>query len=306
MEKKLNWELIVLGGGPAGLTAAMYAGRAGHAVLVLEKAQFGGEITTTEWLENYPGFPEGISGIEYGEKLEQHARNFGAELLPAFLERVELRGEPKLIATSENEFTAQKVIVATGTEPRKLGAKGERELQGRGVSYCATCDAAFYRDKKVAVVGGGDVAAEEALFLTRFAQKVYIIHRRDRLRAVSNLQEKLFANSRVEIIWDAVVREIRGEKKVEGLNLLRKEEEMFLPVDGVFISVGRVPNTDFLKDQVETSKDGFIITDEQMRTSCQGVFAAGDVRDKKLRQVVTATSDGAIAAYEAGRELQEF
>lgn len=302
-----NREIIIAGGGPAGLTAAIYAGRAGHSVLVLEKMQFGGEITTTDWIDNYPGFPEGLGGFEYGMLLEKQAGRFGAELMPAELEEVDLVGENKKIVTSEGEFNAKKVIITTGTEPSKLGVPGEKELQGRGVSYCATCDGAFFRNKEIAVVGGGDAAVEEAIFLTRFADKVYLIHRRDRLRAVQSLQDKLFANPKIKVLWDTVVVHIRGDKKIEGLELEHKKKGSdYLPLNGVFISVGRKPHTSFTRDQLQTDENGFIITDEEMRTSSPGVFAAGDVRSKLLRQVVTAAADGAIAAYVAGRELQHL
>lgn len=301
-----KWEIIVLGGGPAGLTAALYGSRAGHSVLVLEPAMYGGQIATTDWLENFPGIPEGITGPEYSEKVEQQARKFGAELRNASLEEVELTGAEKKIVTSEGEFKASKVIIASGTEPRKLGVEGEDLLQGRGISYCATCDAAFFRDKEVAVVGGGDSAVEEALFLTRFARAVYLIHRRDRLRAVQNLQDKLLTHPQVKVFWNTVVQEVQGDKKVEGLTLMQKDGSRDLPVNGVFVSIGREPNTVFLGNQVELNDNKFIITDEEMRTSTPGVFAAGDVREKLLRQVVTAASDGAIAAYVASRELQEL
>ncbi len=302
-----KWEIIVMGGGPAGLSAAIYGGRAGHSVLVLEKMQFGGEITTSDWLDNYPGFPEGLGGFEYGELLEKQSRRFGAEMLHAVIEEAELIGEQKRVVTQEGEFFAKKIIIAVGTEPNKLGIVGEKELQGKGVSFCATCDGAFYRDKEIAVVGGGDAAVEEAIFLTRFARKVYLIHRRDCLRAVQSLQDNLFANPKIKVLWDTVVGEIRGERKIEGLDLIHKKKgPEYLPLEGVFISVGRKPNTSFLGGQLETDENGFIITDEEMRTSCPGVLAAGDVRAKLLRQVITAAADGAIAAYVAGRELQNL
>lgn len=299
-------EIIIIGGGPAGLTAALYGSRAGHSVLVLERAQSGGEITATDWVDNYPGFPDGISGFEYGQMLEKQARKFGAGVLPAALEEAELIGDLKKIVTSEGIFNAKKIIIATGTEPAKLGVAGETEFPGRGVSYCATCDAAFYRDKEAAVIGGGDAAAEEALFLARFARKVYLVHRRDRLRAVRSLQDKLFESGKIEILWNTVVQEIRGEARVRGIDLMQKESSMYLPVSGVFISIGRRPNSSIFKEAIETDRNGFIITDEEMRTSCPGVFAAGDVRLKIFRQVITAAADGAIAAYMAGRELQDL
>ncbi len=304
---KNEWEIIVIGGGPAGLAAAVYGGRAGHSVLVLEQMRFGGEITNTDWVENYPGFPEGVGGVTYGELLEQQARKFGAVLQFDMLEKVDFKGQKKKVWTAEGEFVASQIIIATGTEPRKLGVKGEKELQGRGISYCATCDAAFFRDKEVAVVGGGDAAVEEALFMTRFASKVYLIHRRDSLRAAQSLQDKLFSHEGVEVFWDTELQEIKGEKKLESLLLKHKKEGLFeMPVSGVFMSVGREPQTQLFAHQIKLDPNGFIITDEEMRTSLDGVLAAGDVRYKLLRQLVTAAADGAIAAHVASRELQNF
>lgn len=305
-EIAIDWDIIILGGGPAGLTAAIYSGRAGYKVLVLEQAQFGGEITTTHWMDNYPGFPEGVGGFEFGEQLEQQAERFGAKLLPCIIEKAGLAGDVKEVHTSEGVFKGKKVIIASGTKADQLGVPGEEKLQGKGVSYCATCDGAFFRDKEVAVVGGGDTAVEEAIFLTRFASRVSVIHRRDRLRAVQDLQKKLFDNPKAEVIWDTVVKEIKGEQKVEGLELEGKTGPHYLPVAGVFMLVGRKPNTAFLEKVLELDEGGYIVTDDEMRTSIPGVFAAGDVRKKLLRQVVTAASDGAVAAFAAGRELEEM
>ncbi len=299
-----TFDMIILGGGPAGLTAAIYGGRGGYSVLVLERMLPGGEITLTENLDNYPGFPEGTSGPEFGQDLEKQARRFGAQIKTAEVKEVNLQDNPKKIVTSKETYYAKKVIVSTGTEPRSLGVPGEDELKGKGISFCASCDAAFFKDKEVAVVGGGDAAVEEALFLTRFAQKVYIIHRRNQLRAVKALEEGMKSNPRIQFLGNTVVREIKGEGKVEGLQLVDGEREYHLPVQGIFIYIGRLPFTDLLQGQLETDKNGYLITDEEMRTSAPGVFAAGDVRHKVFRQVVTAASDGAIAAYTASRELQ--
>ncbi len=305
--EKHKWEIIVIGGGPAGLTAAIYGGRAGHSVLVLEQMRFGGEITSTDWVENYPGFPEGIGGVAYAELLEQQARKFGALLQFDILEKVDFQDHTKKVWATEGEFEASQIIIATGTEPRKLGVQGEEEFQGRGISYCATCDAGFFRDKEVAVIGGGDVAVEEALFMTRFARKVYLIHRRNRLRAAQSLQDKLFSQEGIEIFWDTELQEIKGEKKLGSLMLKHKEEGLFeLPVSGAFMAVGRRPQTQLFADQIELDQNGFIVTDENMCTSLNGVLAAGDVRQKLLRQLVTAAADGAIAAHVASRELQDF
>ncbi len=307
MSEKINvWDIIIMGGGPAGLTAAIYGGRAGYKVLVLEQAQFGGEITTTQWMDNYPGFSEGVGGFEFGEQLEQQALRFGAQLDYCFFEKVDLSGDIKEVHTSEGVFKGKIVIIASGTQAGQLGVPGEEEFQGRGVSYCATCDGAFFRDKDVAVVGGGDTAVEEAMFLTRFAANVYVIHRRDRLRAVQDLQDKLFKNPKVKVLWDTVVKEVKGDGEVEGLYLDGKAGPKFLPVAGVFMLVGRKPNTAFLEGAIDLDEAGYIVTDEEMRTSLPGVFAAGDVRKKLLRQVITAASDGAIAAFAAGRELEDM
>ncbi len=301
-EEKI-YDIIILGGGPAGLTAAIYGGRAGYRVLVLEQMMFGGEISYSERFENYPGFPEGISGPEFSELMEKHALKFGAELKIAEIKETHLSGAKKKIITDGEEFTGKKVIIASGTVPRKIGIPGEQEYQGRGISYCATCDGAFFREKAVAVIGGGDAAVEEALFLTRFVKKIYLIHRRDSLRAVRHLQEELFENPKVEILWNTTVREIKGAQKVESLELTINGREDNLPVDGVFIYIGRLPNTGFMGGQIETNEYGFINTDDEMRTPVPGVFAAGDIREKLLRQVITAAADGAIAAYSASKEL---
>ncbi len=299
-----KWDIIILGGGPAGLTAAIYGSRAGYEVLVLERMLPGGEITLTENLDNYPGFPEGTSGPEFGQDLEKQAKRFGASMETVEVNKAFLEEQPKRMETSKGNYLADKVIVSTGTRPRSLGVPGEDKLKGRGISYCASCDAAFFKGKEVAVVGGGDAAVEEALFLTRFAEKVYLIHRRNRLRAVKALEEGLFSNPRVEFLGDTVISEITGENKVEGVQVVAKDKEYHLPVQGVFIYIGRLPHTELLQGQLDADENGYLVTDEEMRTSRSGVFAAGDIRRKVFRQVVTAAADGAIAAYTASRELQ--
>jgi len=299
------WDIMVLGGGPAGLTAAIYGSRAGHSVLVLEKMILGGEITLTSQVDNYPGFPEGISGPELGELMEKQARRFGTEIeLNAEIKEADLEEKPIRLETTKSTYYAKKLIISTGTVSRALEVPGEEKLKGKGISYCASCDAMFYRDKEVAVIGGGDSAVEEAVFLTRFASKVYLVHRRHQLRAVKSLQEQLFNNSKIEFLRDTVVQEIKGESRVEGLELRDREKSYHLSVQGVFVYIGRLPQSGPYKNQLETDENGFIVTDEEMRTSISGVLAAGDIRNKIFRQVSTAVGDGAIAAYTASRELQ--
>jgi len=298
------WDIIIAGGGPAGLTAAIYGSRAGHSVLVLEKMLLGGEIVSTNHVDNYPGFPEGISGPELGQLMEKQASRFGTEIISREVKETHLEENPVRLETAKDTLYARKLIIASGTVPRSLGIPGEERLKGKGISYCASCDAAFYRGKEVAVIGGGDAAVEEAVFLTRFAEKVYLIHRRHQLRAVKSLQEQLFNHPKIEFLRDTVAQEIKGENQVEGLELNDQEKTYHLPVQGFFIYIGRLPQTDAVKGQLETDENGYIVTDEEMRTSRAGVLAAGDVRHKIFRQVSTAVGDGATAAYTASRELQ--
>lgn len=305
MEEK-TFDILILGGGPAGLAAAIYGGRAAVKVAVLEKMLAGGEIASTDKLENYPGFPEGISGLEFGQLLERHVLRFGAKILSASVEGVELEGELKRVTTGEGDYYGRTLIIATGTSPRLLGVPGEEKLSGKGISFCATCDGPFFRQKKIAVIGGGDAAVEEALYLTRFAEKIFLIHRRDKLRAVPALQEKIFNHPQVEILWDSIVEEFVGEEKLEKIIVknVKDSSAKELSVEGAFLYVGRIPNTGFIKG-LEKDPQGYIITNEEMETSVPGVFAAGDVRRKFLRQVVTAAADGAIAATMAIRYLGE-
>jgi len=298
------YDLVILGAGPAGLTAAIYGGRAGLKVLVVEQMLAGGEIANTAWLDNYPGFPDGISGVEFSRLLEKQALRFGAEIVSASVEKVEARGETKRVFTSSKEYTGRTLIIATGTVPRELGVPGEDKLRGRGISFCATCDGPFFRDKKVAVVGGGDSAVEEALYLTRFASHVYIIHRRERFRVAPILQEKAVEHPRVEVYWNSIVKEFAGEQKVEKLLLenVKDANTIELDVDGVFLYVGRIPKSEFIQG-IEKDEGGFIVTNEEMKTALPGVYAAGDIRRKYLRQVVTAAADGAIAASMALKHL---
>lgn len=305
---KKVYDMVILGGGPAGVSAAIYGGRAGLDVLIIEQMLMGGEIASTHFLENYPGFPEGISGAEFGERLEQHARRFGTKIISAMVESADIAGDPKRIVSSAGEFWGRTLVVATGTYSRTLGVEGEEKLHGKGISSCATCDGFFFRNKTVAVVGGGDEAVQEALFLAGLAAKVILIHRRSKLSAVKVLQEEIFKNPKVEFIWDSTVREFRGEEKLQSIVIENTKEQKTseLAVDGVFVYTGKkkAPNTGFLKG-LEMDSQGYIITNEEMETSAPGVYAAGDIRRKLLRQVLTAAADGAIAATMAYKYLKE-
>ena len=293
------YDLLIFGGGPAGLTAGMYAARGGRKVALIEKAVPGGQAFLTNEIENYPGFPEGIGGPELMMAFQEQATRFGLEIINGEIDEVDVAGAIKVLKDVEgNEYRSKAMIIATGSEPQKLGVPGEEEYRGRGVSYCATCDGAFFRDKKVAVVGGGDSAVEEALYLTRFAQEVVIIHRRDQLRATKILQTRAKNNSKIDFRWSTTVAEIEGNNKVSNLKLkdvvrgeIRSEE-----FDGVFIFVGTVPNTKMLEGKIELNKGGYIVVDAEMKTSLTGVYAAGDVRNTPFRQVATAVGDGAMAA----------
>lgn len=299
------YDLMIIGGGPAGLTAALYGARGGLNTIVLEAGVPGGQAGQTDIIENYPGFPEGINGFELADRFLQQAQRFGVKLEMAAVTGVELGSELKKAVTENGEYSARAVIIATGARPRPLDVPGEKEFQGRGVSYCATCDGAFFRDKKVAVVGGGDSAVEEALFLTRFARQVTIIHRRDTLRAARVLQERARDNAKISFHWQTVVEAIKGTDRVQKLqlrdvktNAIREED-----FDGVFIFIGLEPNSSFLGQALATDPGGYIITEENLETSAKGVFAAGDVRAKEFRQVSTAVGDGTVAAMAAERYL---
>lgn len=292
------YDVIIIGGGAAGLSAAIYAARACLSTLLIEKQPMdGGQILNTYEVDNYPGLP-GISGFELGQKLTQHAQKLGMERVNGAVERLELSDTIKKVVTAKAEYEAKAVILATGAGYRKLNVPGEERLMGMGVSYCATCDGAFFRGKTVAVVGGGDVALEDALFLARGCEKVYLIHRRDALRGAKILQEQVKETSNIEILWDSVVEEIHGEHQVEELVVFHKKsgEKQMLSVNGIFIAVGIVPNTDFLQNtEVALDENGYIVAGENGRTNVDGVYAAGDVRTKALRQVITAAADGANA-----------
>ena len=299
MEKK--YDVIVLGGGPAGYTAAMYTARAGLSTLVIEKLFAGGQMTQTPNIENYPGIPQGIDGVLLGMNFQAGAQNAGVQTLNAEVTEVKLRGEEKILTTAKGDFIGRTVIIATGADHRHLGLDREWELTGKGVTYCATCDGMFYRGKTVAVVGGGNSAASEALVLSRIAKKVYLIHRRDSLKASKSYHEPLQQVGNVEFIWNSQVSQLLGEEKLSGVRLqnVLSGEEQELQLDGLFISIGRQPATELFRGQLELDESGYIVADESTRTSIPGVYAVGDVRTKEVRQIVTAAADGAIAAHYA-------
>jgi len=290
-------DIVIIGSGPAGLSAGIYSTRAGFDTLLIERnGMGGGQVLNTYEVDNYPGLP-GISGFDLGSKMQEHAGKLGLEITACDVEKVEDLGEIKKITTSEGEIEASGLVIATGAHHAKLNVKGENELSGMGVSYCATCDGAFFRNRTVAVVGGGDVAVEDAIFLARGCEKVYLIHRRDQLRAAKSLQDNLFSLSNVEVIWDSTVSSIEGQDRVESLQIknVKTQEETTLPVAGVFIAVGMIPESDIYKDVVQLDEKGYIVADETCQTSAPGIVAAGDIRTKQLRQIVTAVADGANA-----------
>ncbi|MEK6680480.1 MAG: thioredoxin-disulfide reductase [Nitrospirota bacterium] len=305
---KSEYDIIIIGGGPAGLTAGLYASRARLKTLLIEKGLVGGQVVTTERIENYPGFEEGIAGPELIKRMDAQARRFGLEIISGNAAKVEDSGDSKVVALEDGKkISCKAIIVAAGAEPAKLEVEGEDKYRGRGVSYCATCDGAFFKNLKIAVIGGGDSALEEALFLTRFASEVYIIHRRNEFRAVKVIQERVFANPKIKVIWDSVIEKIEGEdfavKKIAVENV-RTGEKKELDIDGVFIYVGTRPNTDFLPVNTKLNDKGYILTDDNMATSIKGIFAAGDIRAKLLKQVSTAVGDGATAAFAAERYIE--
>ena len=298
MERNV-FDTIVIGGGPGGYTAALYAARAGFSALVLEKLSPGGQMATTDQIDNYPGFPQGVNGFELALEMQKGAQRFGAQTELAEVLRVDLRGPVKEVVTQKETYRAPTVVLATGASPRELGLPGERELRGRGVSYCATCDGMFYRGKTVAVVGGGNTAAADVLYLSRLCEKVYLIHRRDQLRASRVYLEPLKQAENVEILWDSQVTELLYGETLTGVKVGNKKtgEVKELSLDGLFLAVGQLPNTQLFQGQVELDAAGYVVADETTRTNLPGVFAVGDLRQKPLRQVVTAAADGAVAAH---------
>jgi thioredoxin reductase (NADPH) len=299
-------DLVIIGGGPAGLTAGLYAARARLKCVLLEKLAPGGQVLTTDRVENYPGFPDGISGFELVDKMKAQAENFGLEIRSEEVMKLELIDDRRIITTNKGDLEAKAIILAPGAAWKRLGVDGEETLIGKGVSYCATCDGPFYRDQDVAVIGGGDTAMEEAIFLTRFASNIKVIHRRDALRAIKLLQERAFAEEKIEFIWDTVPTKILGSNGVEGIELknVKSGELSRKEVQGVFIFIGTVPNTAFLRGIVELDESGFVKTDDNMQTSAPGVFAAGDVRAKLFRQISTAVGEGAAASHSVEKYLE--
>ncbi|MFW6409758.1 MAG: thioredoxin-disulfide reductase [Halanaerobiales bacterium] len=301
-------EVVIIGGGPAGLTAAIYAGRAGLNPLVINGSQPGGQITETSELENYPGFPEGIGGFDIMQKVTQQAEKFNAEMIFEEVDNVKLKDKPYIIETDFSRYEAKSVIIATGATPRQLGLEKENKFRGSGISYCATCDGAFYQGDEVAVVGGGNVALEEAYYLTKHASKVYIIHRRSEFRGTKILADRVKNNDKIEILWNTEVKEIKGEDEFDGLVVINNEtdREKDLNIDGLFLAIGYKPQTELFEGEVKLDEDGYIVTDEKQQTNLEGVFAAGDVQDPHYRQVITAAASGAKAAMEADKYIEKL
>ncbi len=307
--KKADYDLVIIGGGPAGLTAGIYASRARLNVLLLEKVAPGGQVLVSDWIENYPGFPEGCSGYDLVTKMVEQAKQFGLVIESGQVLSLDVSETVKKIELNDKTITTLSIIIATGASPRKLGVPGEDMFIGKGVSFCATCDGPFFKNSIVAAVGGGDTAVQESLFLTKFAKKVYLIHRRDELRATKILQERAIANDKIEFVWDSVVTGIGGGlTNVEKISVknVKTGEEKEIPVSGCFIWVGILPNTSFLKDTLKVDENGFIIAGHNMETSVPGVFAVGDVRNTPLRQIVTAVGDAAIAAVSAEHYIENI
>jgi thioredoxin reductase (NADPH) len=304
---KKEYDVIIIGGGPAGLSAGIYTSRARLNSLLIEMGLVGGRITDAELVENYPGFAQGISGVELGQLMQQQAAKYGLNIAIAEVTGIELKTKKKVVKTTKGDFNAKAVIIASGSERGKLDIPGERELTGKGVSYCATCDAPFYKQKPVAVVGGGNAAISEALHLTKFASKVIVIHRRDQLRATRIMGEKARAEPKIEFLWNTVVTKIDGKDTVKRLKLrqVKTGEEFTLDVAGLFVAVGLKPSTDFLKGVLPLDRAGYIITNDRMETKMPGIFAAGDIRQHSPRQAITAAGDGATAAIFAERFLSQ-
>ncbi|MCQ4637164.1 thioredoxin-disulfide reductase [Anaerovorax odorimutans] len=296
--KKEIYDVVVIGGGPGGYAAALYCARSSFSVLVLEKLSPGGQMATTGQVDNYPGFDEGIDGFELAEKMQRGAERFGAETAYSEVVSLDLKAQPKKIVTTDGEISAQTVILATGASPRELGVPGESQLRGRGVAYCATCDGMMYKDKTVIVSGGGNSAVADALYLSKICKKVYLVHRRDTLRA-SKVYLKALEESGIEFLWNSKIKEILHDKRVTGAAIedLTTGTVREVSCDGVFVAIGRVPDTELFKGQIELDSAGYVIADETTKTSLPGVYAVGDVRAKPLRQIVTAAADGAVASH---------
>jgi len=302
-----DWDIVIVGGGPGGLCAGLYGARANRKTVSIEKLMPGGEIVNTEWVEDYPGF-EMIGGAELAMKFEQHARKFGLEIVTDNVIEIYSDGRYNIVKGDDDEYRARAVIVATGGNPRHLGVPGEEELAGKGVSYCALCDGAFFKDKIIAVVGGGDAAVEEAGFLTKFGKKVYIIHRRDQLRAQKIIQDRAFKNEKLEFVWDSVVEKINGGSKVESVTVrsVKTGEVKDLAVGAVFPLVGFVPNSNIFREEIKKDDTGYIITNEYMETSIKGIWAIGDVRKQLCKQITNAVGDGTTAAVAADKYLEAW
>lgn len=301
------YDMIIIGGGPAGYTAALYAARAGLDAVLIEKAGAGGQMALTDVIDNYPGFDEGIDGFTLGMKMKNGAERFGVKTILEQVNSVDFKNDVKAVNTAGKTYFAKTVVVSTGADPNELGVKNEREYIGKGIHYCAHCDGRFYKDKTVMVVGGGNTAVADALFLARFAKKVYIVHRRDTFRAEKILVAPLLHAENVEILWNSVPVEFTAEERISGalIKNIVTNQEIKVPVDGVFVSIGRKPVTYFLEDSVSLDDKGYIIADETCRSSVDGVYAVGDVRTKPLRQIVTAAADGAVAVHFAVEYLAE-
>jgi thioredoxin reductase (NADPH) len=298
----MHYNAMIIGSGPAGLTAALYAGRANLEPVVVRGLQPGGLIATTDEVENYPGFPDAVNGLDLAQKMEQQAARFGTTYIDGIVEQVETGKRPfKVTLASGDSHTADTLILATGASPRKLGVPGENELANRGVSYCAVCDGFFFREKRIVVVGGGNSAVEEGVFLTRFASEVYLIHRRDELRADPIIQQRAFNNAKMKFIWDTVVTEVVGTTRVEGVRIknIQNGEETVFAADAVFPYIGHIPNTALFNSQLHMDPNGYIVTDGRTRTNVPGIFACGDVVDHVYRQAITAAASGCMAAMEA-------
>jgi thioredoxin reductase (NADPH) len=300
------YEVIIIGGGPGGLTAGLYTSRARLSTLLIESALFGGQMTTTELIENYPGFPQGVTGDELSRLMEEQAKRFGMETVGQEVVKVSLEEDMKVVQTYESTYRCEALIISTGAEYRKLGVPVEKEFAGKGVSYCATCDGAFFRDSQIVVVGGGDSALTEALFLTKFAKELTIIHRRDALRGTKIYQERALANPKIKFLWNSIVQEIKGDSMVRSIivkNVKTGQVKEF-ETEGAFLFVGLVPRTQFLKGVVQMDEGGYVLTNVQCETSAKGIFAVGDCRKKLLRQIATAVGDGATAAFAAEKFLE--